>query len=144
MDKWKRQSSKKTKNKLWQWSFLFLLVVSVKLLLFWAVARVTPVHYATKAFNSSLSTLQRSPWGGSHYPPSPADNTLPIMPLFNPIPPGMDRRGFEWGWEEMCVCMCWNGTVWGCVCTTSCPMVLGGGLQLFRQQFAIKDCKLFI
>lgn len=101
-------------------------------LLSWAsLARVTPVHYTIKALNSSPTTLQRSPWGGFHYPASPPNNTLPIIPLFNPIPPGIDTRGLQRGCEEMCAWLCarvcCSDTVYVFVWTASCPRVLVEG-----------------
>lgn len=38
---------------------------------------------------------QRSPWGGFLSAAGTANNSLPIRPLFNPIPPGIDTRGLE-------------------------------------------------
>lgn len=76
----------------------FYLPASISLLCWASMARVTPVHYTVKALNSFPTTPQRSPWGGFYYSPSPPDNTLPIMPLFNPIPPGIDTRGLERVW----------------------------------------------
>lgn len=82
--------------------------------------RLTPAHYIAKP-RLSPTTLHRSPWGGFLYPASPPHCTPPISPLFNSIPPGMDTRGLEGGWEEMCLfvlhreCVCapfWVG-VWG-------------------------------
>lgn len=47
--------------------------------------------------------LSGSPWGGFNSTPIPPNNTLPIMPLFNPIPPVIDTRGLE---RLRSVCLC--------------------------------------
>lgn len=97
--------------------------------------------------SSPHSSPHRSPWGGFHHPAP--NNTLPIMPLFNPIPPGIDTRGSERGWgeESVCVyvchsvCVChsvwvfvcrWPAVLWflvdGCSCLGSFVLIKAMGL----------------